>query len=308
MLRKVFLGLSIVVMCGMIFSGVSFAGSGAVLKSFEGDVTVKAAGSDKWAPATANMTLNSGDEIQTKTGTAEVEYADKSVLKIKNDTLTTLSVIKDEKSGQLTRKIKLIMGDMWAQITPGTPTKTEFETPSAVAAVKGTILSLSVDANGVAQIATTEGMVTLAMGSTYTVNLGDGQSVQVTANPDGGYTISSIAGDVTVNVADGSTVEINAGSGFKGDEGGASINVISGTATVTPKDGEPQTVQAGNGVNVSGTGVVTPQEPNSGQADSENNSGKDVNPSNNAIVDPYVASTVEEQKKVGTNDISQSKP
>jgi hypothetical protein len=294
-------------------AGTSYAAGGAIIKSCEGNVQVKAIDSEKWVEAKPGMALKDGDSIKTGAGIADVEYADKSVLKIKNDTNMTISEMKDAKSGQLTRKIKLMMGDVWASITPGTPTKTEFETPSAVAAVKGTVLSLSVSSTGVTQIMTTSGMVTLAMGTSYSVDLGNGQSVQVALNPAGGVTVSSLAGDITVNVANGSSIQISAGSGFNGAADGAAILVQSGSATVTPADGtNPQTLTAGgndaamlnpdgtvgpavpfyqlpanvrtNMAGLVGAESIVPQQDTSG--DSTTIDGKSIAPANNG--NPYV--------------------
>jgi len=312
MFKKILSVFCVFALAAVFCAGASYAAGSAVIKSCEGNVQVKAIDSEKWVEAKPGMALQNGDSIKTGAGIADVEYPDKSVLKIKNDTNMTLSEMKDEKSGKLTRKIKILMGDIWASITPGTPTKTEFETPSAVAAVKGTVLVLSVSPDGVAQIMTTSGLVTLTMGQAYSVDLGNGQSVQVALNPNGGVSVSSLAGDITVNVANGSSIAISAGSGFNGAADGAAINVMSGSATVTPKDGtNPQTLTAGGNDSavlnpdgttgpavpfnqlpanvqsntaglVSGTAITpatVPQQDTTG--DAQNLDGKDIAPSNN---------------------------
>lgn len=299
MFKKVMSVCCVFALTALFCVSASYAAGTAVIKSCEGEVMIKAAGADKWVPAKANATLNSGDSIQTKTGTAEVVYPDKSVLKVKNNTTTTLSEMKDEKSGKLTRKVKIMMGDMWAKITPGTPTKTEFETPSAVAAVKGTEVSFSVAADGTTQVLTDSGLVTLQVGQSMSVDIGGGQAVQVTATADGAN-IAGLAGSVTVNMANGSSVTLNAGSAISGSNDGSTIAVTAGEATVTGADGSAQTLTAGNQVTVSPTGAVSaptaaapapaagaasvPQQNTSG--DSTTTDGKSIAPANNG--NPYV--------------------
>jgi len=264
---------------------------------------IKAAGMDKWVPAKPGAVLNSGDAIQTKEGMAEVVYPDESVLKVKNDTSMTLSELKDGGTGQLTRKIKIMVGDIWAKITPGTSTRTEFETPTTVAAVKGTVVSFSVDANGVTQIMTQTGLVKLQIGESMSIDLGGGKAVQV-AVTENGASITGLQGTTTINLFNGTSIKLEPNVTVAGplNKNNLQITTTAGTATVTGRNGTKQDVRQGQKLVISPNGtfgipvtdtsmlrnsLLLNQVPQQNTTNSTTSlSGKDYAPSNNN--NPYV--------------------
>jgi hypothetical protein len=107
-----------------------------------------------------------GDRIQTgANGRAQLVLEDGTQLKVNYLTDITLKD-KDSKGKASPRGIAMItvaLGDLWAKVTKK-DSRLEFETPAAVAAVKGTELGLGVKENGdlCAQLA--EGKIVLTAG------------------------------------------------------------------------------------------------------------------------------------------------
>ena len=95
---------------------------------FAGDVVATA------ADGTATMVFTDGTEVKLKESTSlSVRQVDFSTLMAAGDA--------DKPIG---RVIKVMAGDIWTHVVPNPQIATEFETPSGVAAVKGTTLTISV--------------------------------------------------------------------------------------------------------------------------------------------------------------------
>ncbi|MDP8263512.1 MAG: FecR domain-containing protein [Candidatus Ancaeobacter aquaticus] len=255
--------VAVFVAIGFVTAGSLYADdASAVISSYDGKVLVKTVDSDKWVEIKrSDVKLGSGDSIKTENGTADIVYPDGSILKIKDHSVTTITDLKDESSGQVTRRIKLFVGDMWAKITPGTSTKTEFVTPSAVAAVKGTTVSLSVLADGTVQILTEEGLVLVELGagdSRPNVSLGDGDSIQVSVDANGNVSIEGLSGDVDVVMANGTTIAINPTNAVETDATGSTIAVTKGSVVVTSSGrySETHTFEAGMTVTIDDSGSM----------------------------------------------------
>ena len=86
------------------------------------------------AAATATLVFSDGSEIRLVEGTAlTIQETDVSAL-----------VEGSETKQAAGRRIRILAGKIFADIVPGGTLATEFETPSGVAAVKGTTLSIEV--------------------------------------------------------------------------------------------------------------------------------------------------------------------
>lgn len=104
-------------------------------------------------PRVHNGSVFGGDVVATGTGaTATLVFTDGSEVKLKES--TTLSVREVDFSKlmaegaadkPLGRVIQVTAGDIWTRVVPNPDVATQFETPSGVAAVRGTVLTISVD-------------------------------------------------------------------------------------------------------------------------------------------------------------------
>ncbi|MFC2149753.1 FecR domain-containing protein [Candidatus Auribacterota bacterium] len=294
------------VLVGVVGLGNVYAADYAALSSVSGEVHVKKANTDEWKPVTTGMQLESGDSVQTIAGSAEVIYPDGSILKIKDHSITTMEDVQGQ-GGTVIRKIKLFVGDMWAKITPGTSTKTEFVTPSMVAAVKGTTVSLSVAPDGSVQILAEDGSLLATLGSDIaTISFANGDAFEVSLGSDGSVTVKNLSGDNNiVVVSNNSNIAINSTDKVTIKPDGSNVKVLEGDVDVTSPDGTTENVTSGNEANIAGDGTMTTgtipptetpptQQDVNEQTDKDNPTGKDVNPSKQGDpnVDPNKDSSV----------------
>lgn len=112
---------------------------GARLSYMEGLVTLTR---DKTRlPAELNMVLLTGDTVETgKDAQAEVTFEDSSTIQLDPETrLGITELARDSSSGQRTVKTKLLSGELLAKVAKLAKESTfEIESPTAVAAVRGT--------------------------------------------------------------------------------------------------------------------------------------------------------------------------
>jgi len=143
-----------------------------ILKS-KGSVKVKDNSTKKWQESQIGMRLNSGDLVKTgDNALAAIMFTDdKSLLKVRDNSSFTIQGQRQESS--IAKKIKLTLGSLWVKVQKQ-DTKFLVETPSGVAAVKGTEFYCMVDNNGNVSIVCIEGLVSLInkLGKTL-VNAGE---------------------------------------------------------------------------------------------------------------------------------------
>ena len=130
----------------------------AQLSEVSGKVMITRADSDtvdealQMGPRVRNGSVFAGDIVATETGAnATMVFTDGSQVKL--DANTSLSVREVDFSKLMAagdadkpigRVIQVLAGDIWTHVVPNPEVATEFETPSGVAAVKGTTLTISV--------------------------------------------------------------------------------------------------------------------------------------------------------------------
>jgi len=101
-------------------------------------------------PRVVNGSVFAGNEVATDSGgSATMLFADGSTVDLKANTRLRVhevegspEAVKQQK--RLGRVLKVLAGDVLAHVIPNPEVATEFETPTGVAAVKGTRLELSV--------------------------------------------------------------------------------------------------------------------------------------------------------------------
>jgi ferric-dicitrate binding protein FerR (iron transport regulator) len=114
----------------------------ARVKDVEGAVT---ATQDAQSTTLADAaTLFAGQEIATPAGgSLEIEYEDRSVVKIAGDSVMTV----DSEPTSGAKRISIERGQLWADVAPQTDGAMQIVTPHAVATVLGTQFRLTVDAD-----------------------------------------------------------------------------------------------------------------------------------------------------------------
>lgn len=129
----------------------------AFVLKVSGDAKIKKESSN-WASITKGMRLHNKDIIKTgSTGLVALVFLDdKTMMKIRSDSEVQIQAEKGEKG--MHKRIIMEIGQMWSKVTPG---KGSFrlETPSGVAAVKGTEFYGIADADGNTMIIGIEGIV-----------------------------------------------------------------------------------------------------------------------------------------------------
>ena len=80
--------------------------------------------------------LANGDFVKTLNGRATITFDDRSVLTLSEG--TTIQIQQRMQAGTISRRITQAIGSMWFSITRAAGTQTTLETPTAVAAIRGT--------------------------------------------------------------------------------------------------------------------------------------------------------------------------
>src|SRR5215831_1260001 len=85
---------------------------------------------------TTPFPLANGDFVKTLNGRATITFDDRSVLTLSEG--TTIQIQQRMQAGTISRRITQAIGSMWFSITRAAGTQTTLETPTAVAAIRGT--------------------------------------------------------------------------------------------------------------------------------------------------------------------------
>ena len=132
----------------------------AQLTTVSGSVTVTRAAdgavdtAQQVGPRVRNGSVFPGDVVATEAGaSAKLVFSDGTELRLEEGTALTIQPLdvstllaQGERQQVVGRRIKVLAGKVFAEVVPGGAVATEFETPSGVAAVKGTTLSIEVRA------------------------------------------------------------------------------------------------------------------------------------------------------------------
>jgi hypothetical protein len=117
-----------------------------------GQVEVRSGGTSNWRPARVGMPVKMGWDMRTYVeSNAELMFANGTILKIGENSVVTLAkLVSDASSGTSSSNVKVGTGQIWANVKKLTSAKStfEFETPTAVASIRGTKLGISVGTGG----------------------------------------------------------------------------------------------------------------------------------------------------------------
>lgn len=129
--------------------------------SVSGTVQLISASTGRKTPLDENALIRVGDEILSASGTATVELADGSEVRISpNSRLIFNRLTQYGKAGMVDTRLRLDRGEVHTRVKPVMEggARFEIETPSAVAAVRGTVFALQTSSTG-SSLQVTEGNV-----------------------------------------------------------------------------------------------------------------------------------------------------
>jgi hypothetical protein len=133
----------------------------ALVLRAEGEARVQRVVSKQWEDVVRGKRLDSGDLVRTgaKALVAVVFTDDKSLLKIRSNSEVVIRGSRQQAS--VAKRILLNLGEIWARVAQG---QADFrvETPSGVAAVKGTEFYATMDAEGTFTVIAVSGLLELS--------------------------------------------------------------------------------------------------------------------------------------------------
>lgn len=123
----------------------------ARLLQLQGSVEVRRNGDASWSPAVAGSPLNPGDTIRT------LGRSQATILRPDGTTLELYplseATVEDEKA------VMLWLGKIWSQFQKAVGRPHEIRTPSSVALIRGTVLTVEAESSGASHVAVVEGLV-----------------------------------------------------------------------------------------------------------------------------------------------------
>jgi uncharacterized repeat protein (TIGR01451 family) len=152
-----------------------------VLSIVGGDVYVMRAGTETWGPATVGMTLEPGDSIKAGGGAnAQITFFDGSTIDLDESSIVGVSELGIADSGTTTIRLTQQLGKTVSRVTKlaDPASRYEVETPAAIAAVRGSIMEVTVDEEGKTIVANLEGDIRIIVdGKEYIIHEGMKRSI-----------------------------------------------------------------------------------------------------------------------------------
>jgi hypothetical protein len=240
----------------------------AVLSDFRGDVRVaRSALPNNFARVVKNVELAADDLVRTLNGRATVTFdSDQSVITLTEG--TTIQVQQQVRGQTITRRVTQYIGSIWFRIQRVTGTQTTLQTPTAVAAIRGTEGTQDVPNDNESTHALNEGVVRLTeVVSQQSVTIRSGQ--RVTAIRGVGFTpIVALLAAITQPLvgagggAGGGAGAGGAGGGAAGAGAGAGAAAGGATAGVATASTVTTVAAVGAGAVAATTGAVAALVPN----------------------------------------------
>ncbi|MDZ7264871.1 MAG: FecR family protein [candidate division KSB1 bacterium] len=159
-LAKTFILTFIILICGITILRSQATNDIALILKSSGTVKVKKESAGNWRVAEKGLRLNSGDLIKTAENSlaAIIFTDDKSLLKVRDNSMLAIRGKRTEAS--VSKRLVCSLGQFWLKVSQQ-KSKLVVETPTGVAAVKGTEFYGVVDSEGNTTIVVIEGMVQL---------------------------------------------------------------------------------------------------------------------------------------------------
>jgi uncharacterized repeat protein (TIGR01451 family) len=163
-----------------------------------GSISILKPGAAAWISATAGMILQPGDTIKSGSNSqAEITFFDGSVLEIFPDTEIKISDLNVSVAGSTTIRMQQQIGKTISRVKKLTDSASryEIETPAAVAAVRGSIMTVTVYRDGTTVVTNESGdiraiaqeiEVIIPVGMKVTIRPGEAPGKPEPINPPGG--------------------------------------------------------------------------------------------------------------------------
>ncbi|MDD5674684.1 MAG: FecR family protein, partial [Chitinivibrionales bacterium] len=157
--RRLFMrrSLQIGTLIGCLVFLAGAAGPVATISRIEGNASILRKGATDWRNARPNMTLAVGDQVYTREESfVELHYDNGAILRMDEKSKVTI-----EYCSQGTIKSRSSIGSVWVNMKKlTTPTKSfEVSSPTATAAIRGTIFELSSGKDSLTDVAVYDGKV-----------------------------------------------------------------------------------------------------------------------------------------------------
>jgi hypothetical protein len=159
-----------------------------VLSIVGGSVHVLTSGSNDWIDGKEGVVLETGYKIKTDTGSkAIITFFDGSVIELSGDTEISLDqLVNKSSSSPKTIQIGQKIGETTSRVVKlvDSASRYEVDTPSGVAAVRGSIMVVNVAVDGTTQVYNVEGTISLtAQGKEVAIPVGSTSSARVGETP-----------------------------------------------------------------------------------------------------------------------------
>jgi len=252
----------------VLFAGLSISAYSqervAQLSKVDGGVTITKAESPdvreakQVGPRVKNGSVYAGEVVATdKSGTATLWFSDGSEVQLKPGTKLSIqeldfaSLVKSgQKDKPAGRKIKVLAGNIWTHVIPNPQIATEFETPSGVAAVKGTELEIGVESDGSGDVKTVDGSVlytTIPAGIVLHLPKGHGATFRKLLSGIELLANSANPGALIMDLPNGQSFSASPSSNLQANVAGFGVSFAVKSGNVTGGNGKA--VNAGDAVN-----------------------------------------------------------
>jgi uncharacterized repeat protein (TIGR01451 family) len=133
-----------------------------ILSMSEGNVSVMKAGTNSWIEAQVGMSLGTRDIIKSGDNSgAKITFFDGSTIELEAGTQIEVVSLGISDTGSTTIKLKQTIGDTISRVTKlvDSASRYEVETPACVAAVRGSVMLITVIEDGTAWVTNQEGNI-----------------------------------------------------------------------------------------------------------------------------------------------------
>ena len=160
---------------------------------------VMRAGTDTWITATVEMTLYAGDTIKTGgSSKTKITFFEGSTVELEASTEIVVAALGLNEAGSTNIELTQLLGRTISRVNKLTDSASNFnvETPSAIAAVRGSVMTVTVAPSGVTVVTNEEGDIRVIVeGTDYpisegmqrTIAPGEEPSAEMPIVPPGGY-------------------------------------------------------------------------------------------------------------------------
>lgn len=135
--------------CLSVFSQSDVSQERVTIKNIVGKAEVRSPKTGKWRAARVGMTVKMKWDVRTFVESSlELLFESGTVIKLGENSVVNLSkLLQDKSSSAINSNVKVASGQIWANVKKlvSKKSKFDFETPTAVAAIRGTRLGIAVD-------------------------------------------------------------------------------------------------------------------------------------------------------------------